>query len=53
VARVLGRNFPLVLLIVIIGALFWPPEQLDRTEEDGEGMRKPNGTEDMPSTLRH
>ena len=25
-ARVLGRNFPLVLLLVMIGALFWPSE---------------------------
>ena len=26
VARLLGRNFPLVLLLVMIGALFWPTE---------------------------
>ncbi len=25
-ARTLGRNFPLVLLLVMIGALFWPTE---------------------------
>ena len=24
VAQVLGRNFPLVLLLVLVGALFWP-----------------------------
>ena len=27
VARVLGRNFPLVLLLVMIGALFWPTDR--------------------------
>jgi hypothetical protein len=27
VAQVLGRNFPLVLLLVLIGALFWPSEE--------------------------
>jgi hypothetical protein len=29
VARVLGRNFPLVLLLVAIGALFWPTDTTD------------------------
>jgi hypothetical protein len=27
VAQVLGRNFPLVLLLVLTGALFWPSEE--------------------------
>ena len=44
VARILGRNFPLVLLLVMIGALFWPN---DRSAEAGaaseERKAKPNG----------
>jgi uncharacterized membrane protein YebE (DUF533 family) len=54
VARILGRNFPLVLLLVMIGALFWPTEKTDSsTDEAVEGARRPNGAEEMPSTLRH
>lgn len=52
-ARLLGRNFPLVLLLVMIGALFWPTEEAAGLEEDAEGVRKPNGSEELPSTLRH
>jgi hypothetical protein len=51
VAQVLGRNFPLVLLLVMIGALFWPTENVERVDEDQEdqegledlGARRPNG----------
>jgi Na+/melibiose symporter-like transporter len=53
VARVLGRNFPLVLLLVMIGALFWPTEQGEPKEDDMDNIRKPNGREDLPSTFRH
>ena len=50
-ARLLGRNWPLVVLLVMIGALFWPTEIAD---EDVVVGRKPNGSDDhMPSTLRH
>ena len=50
-ARLLGRNWPLVVLFVMIGALFWPTENAD---EDIVVGRKPNGSDDhMPSTLRH
>lgn len=41
-APLLGRNFPLVLLLVMIGALFWPTQRVDDTErvEDAEaGVR--------------
>jgi hypothetical protein len=52
-ARALGRNLPLVLLLVMLGALFWPTEQAELADADLDGARKPNGREDMPSTLRH
>ena len=43
VAQVLGRNFPLVLLVALIGALFWPSEE---KEGDTETLRpRPNGFE--------
>ena len=42
VAQILGRNFPLVLLLVLTGALFWPSEE----GEDTETIRpRPNGFE--------
>lgn len=42
VAQVLGRNFPLVLLLVTIGALFWPSEEGDAVETT---RPHPNGSE--------
>lgn len=54
VARLLGRNLPLVLLFVMMGALCWPTEHADPSDEDAEIARKPNGADDhMPSALRH
>jgi hypothetical protein len=41
VAQVVGRNFPLVLLLVIIGALFWPSDRAG--EGSGEFEGKPEG----------
>jgi hypothetical protein len=42
VARILGRNFPLVLLLVLIGALFWPTESgAEEPVDDREA--KPDG----------
>jgi hypothetical protein len=38
--RILARNFPLVLLLVMIGALFWPTSQSDAVAEP---KRRPNG----------
>jgi len=53
-ARVLGRNWPLVLLLVMIGALFWTTENGASLEEERDSSRKPNGSDDhMPSALRH
>jgi hypothetical protein len=43
VARVLGRNFPLVLLLVMIGALFWPTENEDGPAEHTSAEPRPNG----------
>jgi len=40
-ARVLGRNFPLVLLLVMIGALFWPTDRQD--SEVGGAEARPDG----------
>jgi hypothetical protein len=52
-ARLLGRNWSLVLLLVMMGALFWPTEDAP-AEEDVVVGRKPNGSDDpMPSSLRH
>jgi hypothetical protein len=53
IARVLGRNFPLVLLLVMIGALFWPSEDAQPPEQEADAIRKPNGAGDhLPSGLR-
>ena len=53
-ARVLGRNWPLVLLLVTIGALFWPTKEGEPPEDKLDSIRKPNGSDDhMPSALRH
>jgi hypothetical protein len=52
-AQVLGRNFPLVLLLVMIGALFWPGPGNETLDEGDDVGVKPNGTDHMPSNLRH
>ena len=45
VARILGRNYPLVLLLVLIGALFWPTRtKAEDAVAGAEGAeQKPNG----------
>jgi hypothetical protein len=44
VASILARNFPLVLLLVMIGALFWPTEPpLPDEASPDERKDKPNG----------
>jgi hypothetical protein len=53
VARLLGRNFPLVLLLVMIGALFWPTDEATPSDDEVDA-RRPNGADDhMPSPLHH
>jgi uncharacterized membrane protein YhaH (DUF805 family) len=46
--RLLARNLPLVLLLVMIGALFWPTRPEEDFEETDQRL-KPNGADDMPS----
>jgi hypothetical protein len=45
VAQVLGRNFPLVLLLVLTGVLFWPSEEGEAIEVVSP---HPNGLEPPP-----
>ena len=53
-ARVLGRNWPLLLLLVMIGALFWPTKDGDSLDDKPDSARKPNGSDDhMSSAPRH
>jgi hypothetical protein len=52
-ARLLARNLPLALLLVMIGALFWPTKGESLVDEL-DAVRKPNSSDDhMPSGLRH
>jgi hypothetical protein len=46
IARLLGRNFPLVLLLVMISALFWPSDDDGSSDEQVAAARKPNGADD-------
>jgi hypothetical protein len=43
VAGILGRNYPLVLLLVLIGALFWPTESKRPVADTDSTALKPNG----------
>jgi hypothetical protein len=49
--RLLARNLPLVLLLVMIGSLFWPTQPEEDSQETDQCL-KPNGADEMPST-RH
>ena len=52
--RLLARNFPLVVLLVLIGALFWPTKEGEPLEDELDAVRRPNGSDDpMPSALHH
>ena len=42
IARVLGRNYPLVLLLVMIGALFYPSVQHDEGDVRPDAMHPPS-----------
>ncbi len=41
--KMLGRNIPLVVLIALIGMLFWPAEPAAHADEAEVEVRKPNG----------
>jgi hypothetical protein len=43
VARILGRNFPMVLLLAMIGALFWPTESAPDDAATDAQSAKPDG----------
>jgi hypothetical protein len=49
--RLLARNLPLVLLLVMIGSLFWPKQPEEDSQETETGLRA-NGADEM-STIRH
>ena len=52
VARLLGRNLPLVLLLVLIGALFWPTGSAQNEEaEPGDAAAAAN--DPHPADLYH
>jgi hypothetical protein len=52
--RLLARNLPLVLLLVMIGTLFWPTKEGETPQHESDALGKPNGADDhMPSALRH
>jgi hypothetical protein len=52
--RLLARNLPLVLLLMLIGMLFWPTEEADPEEGGLDSVRKPNGSDEtIPSASRH
>jgi uncharacterized membrane protein len=54
IARVLSRNYPLVLLLVMIGALLWPSEDAGSSDEHVDTVSTPNGADDhLPSALQH
>jgi hypothetical protein len=52
VVQVLGRNFPLVLLLVMIGALFWPSEEGEDVETISQRPR-PDGFEPPSPAAYH
>jgi uncharacterized membrane protein len=52
--RLLARNLPLMVLLALIGALFWPTKEGEPLEDELDAARRSNGSVDsMPSALRH
>jgi Na+/melibiose symporter-like transporter len=43
IAGILGRNYALVLLLVLLGALFWPSEEEQEAGEEASHEAKPDG----------
>ena len=50
--RLLARILPQVVLLVLIGALFWPTKEGEPLEDELDAVRKPYGPTHMPSALR-
>jgi hypothetical protein len=54
-ARLLGRNLPLVVLLVAMGVLFWPkPTGETETEADAGDVRQSNGafpSQELPASI--
>ena len=51
-ARPLGRNWPLALLLVAMGALFWPTKEGELPDDEFDAFRRPGGSDaDMRSAL--
>ena len=50
VAGILGRNYPLVLLLVLIGALFWPTESDQTPETEAANLNPTVGSPPIPIT---
>jgi hypothetical protein len=46
VVRLLARNWPLVLLLVIIGALFWPAKATQTDDEHPDPANEPDAEEE-------
>jgi hypothetical protein len=52
--RLLARNLPLAVLLMLIGGLFWPTKDGEPLDDELDAVRKPNGSDDhMPSVSRH
>jgi hypothetical protein len=55
-AKMLARNISLVVLLALIGMLFWPSEPTAETADSGEAdlvSRKPNGAHPPSANGRH
>jgi hypothetical protein len=55
-ARVIGRNWPLAVLLLLIGGLFWSSRRVDGDEDESElAVRlRPNGPDpDIRNEMRH
>jgi hypothetical protein len=48
VARLLGRNMPLVLLILLVALLLWPTEQAEEPADQAGEAERPAGHEAEP-----
>jgi len=51
-AGVVGRNWPLALLVVMIGVLFWPAEGDGATTDSAEPARQPDAESTIEKELR-